>query len=356
MANNGSRRQYAPKVVWYIFQLALGAGLIYYLFHDKMSDIIHNLDHFRFIWLVPAVCLYYLLLFVGAWRWYLLARVLNFRLTLWDAVSLTMKAFFCSLVIPGGAIGGDLVKIGFLAGHAAKGTKVEGAFTVLMDRIVGMIALFVLAIILTLVSIPLLMSINAPELYAMCGLSHDPQLIYRGKCLLIVGILALCLAGLAACFVMFMHRQLEKIPLIRWGINLANRISHGSFARTTAAIDIYRHNPRLVFNTVIISVFLVHLNLVAVVFCLAMGLGVKIVKPLALVTGVILGNIAGLIPFTPSGVGFRDYTIIKFVEACGATGTQAGATALFFTSLIIFANISCGIFFLLGRRSSRRGE
>ena len=231
-----------------------------------------------------------------------------------------------------------------------------------MDRIIGMIALFALAIILTVVSIPLIMSIDAPELYdIICeaakkvfGFANKQEIIYWGKRLVIGGVLLLCLTGLLACFVMFMHRRLEKLAPVRWGIALINRFSHGAFARMTAAIDLYRNQPGLLFNMVAVSLVLVHLNLVGVVFCLVEGLGVAITRPLALLTGVILGNIAGLIPFTISGVGFRDYTVVKFTEACGASLGQANAAALLFTALIIFANISCGIFFFIDRKPKQQ--
>ncbi len=354
--NNNVLWEHGKKLCLYVFQLMFGGGLIYFLFHDKVPVIVDCLSHFNFSWLLLAIFLYYLHLFVGAWRWYMLARVLKFKLTLWEAICLTMKAFFFSLVIPGGAIGGDLAKVAFLSKRATKGTKVEGAFTILMDRIIGMIALFALAILLTIIATPIIMSIDAPELYEMCRISNRPELIFRCKCAVIAGVLFLCLAGLASCFVMFMHRQLEKLMVVRWGINLLNRFSHGAFARMTAAIDLYRSAPGMLFNMVMISVFLVHLNLVIVVFCLMKGLGVDIVKPLAMVTGVILGNIAGLIPFTISGVGLRDYTIVKFMEASGAAMGQANTTAVLFTSLIIFANISCGVFFFLEKKRKKQQE
>ena len=129
---------------------------------DKIAE---NFKHFDYRWIVPAFILYVFHMFVCGWRWYMLLKVLKFKIKLWEAICLTFKAYFCSLVIPGGAIGGDLAKIGFISVRAPKGTKVEGVFTILIDRITGMLALFITAIVLTLMSIPLLMNVDMPELY-----------------------------------------------------------------------------------------------------------------------------------------------------------------------------------------------
>ena len=53
-----------------------------------------------------------------------------------------MQGYFFSLVIPGGAIGGDVAKMGLLARRSQPGSRAEGVFTVVMDRVIGMIALF----------------------------------------------------------------------------------------------------------------------------------------------------------------------------------------------------------------------
>ena len=60
-------------------------------------------------------------------------------------------------MIPGGAIGGDVVKMGVLSKRTSPGAKMEGAFTILIDRIVAMIALFALALLLLVPAVPVLM-------------------------------------------------------------------------------------------------------------------------------------------------------------------------------------------------------
>lgn len=335
---------------WFFLRIALAVGIIAFLVQHKYELVLRNLRHFDFIWLVPAVLCYFLHFAVGSWRWCLLARVLNFRLSQWEALVLTMKAFFFSLVIPGGSIGGDFAKAGFLATRAEKGTKVEGTFTILIDRIVGMVALFALAIVVTLLSIPLLMHIDAPELYAMLHLHNSPEVIRNGKIAGIVAILLLCSSGLVACVVMFMHRQLEKLPLVgtlmRWG----DVKSHGALSRCTAAIDLYRSKKKLLLGMTLVSVVFIHFNMVLIGYFLIRGLQIDGIGVLTVITAITLGNIAGLVPLTPAGIGFRDYMVIKILESGGAAVDKAEAAAILFTALIITCNMVGGIFFIIDSR------
>lgn len=341
-----SARETGKKIFWFIFRIALAVGIITFLIHNKIGQIAENLKDFNYWWLLPAFGGYYIHFLIGSWRWWKLTQVLDYKLSYWEALNLTMKAFFFSLVIPGGAIGGDLAKVGFLTSRSEKGKKVEGAFTILMDRITGMLALFALAIVVTIVSIPLLMEVNTPEIYKMCGLEDCPDVIRTFKYIAIAGIIGLCLSGIMACVVLFMHRQLEKIPLIKKLFNWIDSHSHGTVSRMEAAIDLYRDKLGLLSGMVVLSLFFIHLNMVFIVFCLCKGLGMCLAKPLSLLSAVILGNITGLIPFTPSGIGFRDYTIIKLLEVGGAHLDKAQSAAILFTALIITANISGGLFYI----------
>jgi len=333
--------------------IGLAAGIIAFLIQGRYQLVLANLRDFDYRWLIPAVFCYLLHLAVGSWRWCLLAQVQRFQLTQLDALFLTMKAFFFSLVLPGGAIGGDLVKVGFLSTHAAKGTKVEGAFTILVDRIVGMVALFVLAIVVIIVAYPLLMQVDAPELYSMLHLENRPDVIHHAKVIGVLLLLAMCFSGLLACVIMFMHRQLERIPPIGRLMQWADRHSHGAVSRCTAAVDIYRDRLGFLFWMTVVSVVFIHLNLGLIVFFLTKGLHIEPMNLLALLAAITLGNIAGLIPLTPSGIGFRDYILMKVLVVGGATLDKAQAAAILFTSLVIACNMLGGIFFALDYRKNK---
>ena len=92
-----------------------------------------DLSGLNWAWLAAAFLLYLVHLFVNAWRWRLLLAYREIPCSLLSAFSLTTQSFFFSLVMPGGAIGGDVIRAGFLAYRVPKGQKFDGVFTILMD-------------------------------------------------------------------------------------------------------------------------------------------------------------------------------------------------------------------------------
>ena len=132
------------KSVGFTLKLLIAAGIVIFLVRRNREGIGNGLRNFDCRYLIPALFFYMAHIVFCAWRWRELAKILGVRLRPVEALSLTFQGFFFSLVIPAGAIGGDVVKMGAVTRRSAHGVKVEGAFTVLMDRIVGMIALFVL--------------------------------------------------------------------------------------------------------------------------------------------------------------------------------------------------------------------
>jgi uncharacterized membrane protein YbhN (UPF0104 family) len=75
-------------------------------------------------------------------RWYLLVRVIDPRFTLRAAVLLGFIGTVFNLVIPG-AVGGDLIKAAYLVRMHVK--KTQAIASMVIDRIIGLLALFTLA-------------------------------------------------------------------------------------------------------------------------------------------------------------------------------------------------------------------
>ncbi len=331
------------KIFWFVLRIGLAAVIIGWLVSRNFDKFVQSLADFNYYWLIPACLCYFLHMLVCSWRWYKLAKVLDIQITLFDAFSLTMKSYFFSLVIPGGAIGGDLAKIGFLASRTPKGTKVEGAFTILMDRIVGMVALFSTAIVIILFTLPTLMSIDLTVLGLQTKMMHVA---------VIAGLLGMCAFGLIAMFAIFYHKTLEKFKPVGSLMKMGDRYTNSAVSRMTAATDIYRNQLKLFTEMTIASIFLVHLNMVVVVFFIMKGLGIGNVHLITVTSAVIIGNIAGLIPLTVSGVGLRDVAIATVLYAGGVD--NATTIPIIFTALILAFNILSGLFFVFDNDKKKK--
>ncbi|MBS1369449.1 MAG: flippase-like domain-containing protein [Lentisphaeria bacterium] len=331
------------KFLWFFAKLAIAGGIVAYLVLRNPAEIAEGFRAFDYKWLVPALAIYLAHMLICAWRWFRLTRMLDVELSPFEALSLTMQGYFFSLVIPGGAIGGDVVKMGVLSKRSKAGSRVEGAFTILMDRIIGMIALFTLALALLVPAAPLLMKIELPQIAL-----NDAM---RELC--IFALAALCLAGLGASCVIFFHRWIEKLPLLGRLMHWGDRITHGMVSRLTDATDIYAKQWQELTLLTVISIFFVHLMTVAAFGCLLAGLGIE-VPVLTLVAAVTIGNIAGLIPLFPGGIGGRDVVTITILAAGGVAAGDAKTGQLLYTGMVLFYNLLGGLFFLLdpGRKTT----
>ncbi len=345
MSSPPSMKAKIKKTLWFVVKLGIAVGIVAVLFGRNHKEILESFRGFNFFWLIPAMALYALHIWICTWRWWKLTRVLNLSISRAEALSLTMQAYFFSLVLPGGAIGGDVVKIGVLAKRASSGTKLEAAFTILMDRIVGMIALFSMALVLIPVAIPTLLKISLPGI----------ELTDTMRWMMILGLMGLCAAGLGASMVIFFHKPLKKIPPVRWLMELGDRLSRDAITRMTTATDHYSRAWKTTLGMTLLGIPGVHLMVTVSFGCLLMGLGVETPGILAVVVAMTIANIIGLIPLFPGGLGGRDLTCVTILSAAGMAIGPAKAGQLLYTALIIAFNLSGALFFLLdpGRRQTR---
>ncbi|MDD5599968.1 MAG: lysylphosphatidylglycerol synthase transmembrane domain-containing protein [Victivallaceae bacterium] len=317
----------------FLLKTGLAVGIIWWLIHKHYDSFVTNLVNINYFWLLPASLAYVSHMFVCAWRWYKLALVLNMDISFMDAVALTMKGYFFSLVIPGGAIGGDVAKMGFLSRQTAQGAKAEGAFSILMDRMTGMAGMFSLALVMIVLSFPVLMKVQLEII----------RLNDTVRILGILGLSAVCLAGLGAMTCLFFHRFLERIKPIGWLMHTGDRYGHGIVSRFTKVLDTYRNSLRLVIRMCLISVVFVHLNVVLVFYFIMKSLGMNGMNPLDVTTAVTVGNVAGMLP-SNSGLGLRDVTINVILDAAGIPN---GATVpIVFSAILISFNLLAGLFFI----------
>jgi len=328
-------------VVFFILRIAIAAGIIGWLVSRRYDELVNALKGFNYYWLIPAVILYTGHLFVGAWRWRLLLHIQNITISYMEAFSLTMQGFFFSLVLPGGSLGGDVVKGAFIAKRSPEGKKLKGAFTILIDRVLGMISLFFLAGVAGIMSY-----------HFLAGLSGVMEIILY---YLIFG----CSVCFVSAIVLFFHRTVEKIKLIKWCLDLGDKITKGMVHRLMDAMDSFRNSWPSLVKFMIINVIFVHVVLAGVGYFIARGLDAPKTDPGIYVLGTSLGNAAGSIPITPAGTGTRDWVFEKVFSAAfmehhpeinpeKASGI-ALAIALSFTSLMLLFNLLGGLFFIFDK-------
>ena len=335
------------KLTFFVIKFAIAALIVWYLLLRDTAKLADSLKEFDPRCLAGAALFYAAHYAVCAWRWRELALMLNIPLGVFESFSLTVQGMFFSLVIPGGAIGGDVVKMAVISKRTQEGRKTEGAFTVLMDRIIGMIALFLLVLIIVPCAFELLMNCSIPQI----PLSQNVKLL--GIC----GLILVAIAGLAASCVILFHEVIHKVALFDKLLKFADHITNGIVSRMENAADVYAGSPGKLSILTVASIFGVHLMTVIPVFFLLSGLGVKL-PFFAVIAAVTLGNVAGLLPFFPSGVGIRDLVTVTILVSAGVPEFDAKTAQLLYTAIIIFFNLIGGVFFIFdpGRKNKINTE
>src|SRR5215831_19922962 len=132
-----------------LLKFLLGAAFFSWMVHSGKLDVRQVTNSLaRWRTLMAMACLLYLQCAITAWRWNLLLRAQEIRIPYRRAFGLTMIGFLFNLVIPG-AVGGDVVK-GYYITRAAPGRRSQAATSVLMDRILGVVALFLLTALVSM--------------------------------------------------------------------------------------------------------------------------------------------------------------------------------------------------------------
>ncbi len=139
---DASQRPERPWL-WLAVRLGLGLGLLalaLWFSRDQIAEVAARRPDLRLFAL--AFAFYFGGVLLAYLRWFLLVRAVGLPFTLRDAFRLGMIGTLFNLVIPG-AIGGDFVKAAYLAREQTR--KGQAIATIVIDRIVGLIGLFVLA-------------------------------------------------------------------------------------------------------------------------------------------------------------------------------------------------------------------
>jgi glycosyltransferase 2 family protein len=129
---------------WLKWLVALSLlGYLFYAYRDPLQDLLSKKPDW--IDLTLALLVITAATLLTFYRWYLLVWAQDFPFTVKDAMRLSFIGFASNFVGPGAA-GGDIVKAALIATEQ-RSRKVIAAATVLLDRVLGLLALFMVGAI-----------------------------------------------------------------------------------------------------------------------------------------------------------------------------------------------------------------
>lgn len=265
---------------------------------------------------------------LGALRWRMVLRVHGIGLSLGRTAQISLVAhFFNSFLL--GSTGGDLMKA-YYAARETRNRKTEAVVTVLVDRLIGLLAMLVFAAVMMFPNWPLLAAHR--RLAALAS---------------VVGIMlfaALAVAGLS-----FWGGLSRRWPHAR---DWLRRLPKGQqLERALEACRQFGQAPRCLAEAFALSMVL-NVMCVLQIWVLARGLDLPI-QPIALSLIVPVIICIAAIPITPSGLGLREniYVWMLAVPEINIPATQALLLSLLAYAGSLFWSLVGGLVYLFFRAS-----
>jgi len=309
-------------------QLCLGLGIIAFIIaalhrRGDLSAVSEAFGKAAESWplLAVAFLLFGVALLLCMKRWELILRSLGHELQFGKIAALSMVGqFFNSFLL--GATGGDIAKA-YYAARETRHRRTEIVTTVFIDRLTGLLALLVLAVIVMLARIRFFLS--APEMRAAF-------FVY-----------AAFLAASAPILAIFFRRDIfERWPLLA---AFEARTSAGAtLGKMYRAFRLCLGHPPLVLGTVLLSLGN-HVCALAAAFYAGMALGLGLGFPDYAAAFLVI-NAVSSIPFTPSGLGTRETACILLLGGMGVPASHAVSLSLTIYAVAAVWSLIGGVVYL----------
>lgn len=275
--------------------------------------------------LALGVFFVFLTMGIGVCRWQCLLRVQGIRLSNYQAVWITaVGLFFNAFLI--GATGGDVLKAWYAAA-AAPGRKPQAVLSVIVDRLVGLLGLFLLATFAVLANWRVLMEHRETQPIAF----------------LVVGAL------LAAIVTLILSAQRRRLAAHPWWQRIQRMLPAQNLLKQLAeSYDVYGRYPRTLALTLLLSLG-VHVTSVLAAWAIGEAIPIRGVTLAHYFVYCPLINAFAAIPITLSGLGLRENAYTFFFALQQVPGAAAVALSLLFYAATLVVSLLSGILYLVGK-------
>jgi uncharacterized membrane protein YbhN (UPF0104 family) len=303
-------------------KFTVSSVLLWVLF--SRADLGRTWNHFRqmdILWMAAALGMYALMLLVSAWRWRLLLKVQTVHVSLTTLTKSFLVATFFNNFLPSN-IGGDVVRVADTAPFA--GSKTLATTVVLLDRLLGLIALLAVAAV-------------ASALAASVGVRLQGT-----------GYVWLALVGIGAAVFMFLRFPDAVLRALRAAGEGRAAALQTRLHNLVHAIERFARQPAAVWRAFVGAVAVQGL-LVLFYVCAARSLAVPL--PLLAASVIVPVSLAvQMAPVSINGFGVREAVFVFFFTSLGFDVSSALTLSLGSAALIMLFSLSGGGVFLLRSR------
>ncbi len=312
------------KALASVIRLAIGLAIIVYLLHkidtgSIVSVFFESLS--RWPWLAMAAAMSLVCLIAGTARWKLILEAQNLEMTWGRTFAIYFIGYFFNCFMFG-STGGDIARA-YYAMRETRHKKTEAVSTIIIDRVIGMIVLFMIAGAMLAIRF---------DFYLANPVTHIPSI------LMLIMIVA-TIIGITAMFNVGRLRNnrliLRMFSMPRIGA-LINRVA--------SAFILYSRKTSTLLATTLLSI----INQVFIVFmccCLGRSLDVYIgILDYFTVIPMIMSMSA--IPITPGGLGIREGLSVALLGAMDVNSAHALSMSLMVYALTLLWSLIGGLIFV----------
>lgn len=301
-------------------RVVVGIGLILFLFWAlDIQEIINNIRGIDVRYLFYAAIPYFLFIILSAWRWQVLLDFKKFGIRFGETLRIYFISLFFNNLLPT-TVGGDMMRVAY----TMKERRADALATVLVDRILGFVGLFIFALIAVLY---LLIEKNETEFlpFMIIGLS------------IIVLITYIFFSEKAYSFI---SPVIRKLKILRIGERI-NRLHEAGtdFGGAWGPISL------CVAHSVIIQA-----TLAIAPFCVLLGMGNSEVSLISFFIYVPIINVISMIPVSLNGLGVRENSYVILFSRVGLDGEVSLAMSLVSFFIVFLFSLIGGLFFIFHRR------
>ena len=332
MSNPAPAKSNLKRQLMTVIQIVVTVGMLAWVFHDgtQRRQMWEAVTRARLEWLVAGFLCYGIVELLASGRWYILLRVQGIALGWLRLCALFMLGIFFNMFMPGGT-GGDVLKVLYLIKEIPD-KKAKGLLAVVMDRLIGLMALILISGVIIALKYDWLKSDPVPQ-----------RLTWT-----LLLILASGLGGIVFSFVIsglgLVHKLPPRMPLRDTLVDLS--VAYNAYAQAWPASLL-----------ALFASFGVHIASFSVYVCAALALGVTNghgqplpVMELLTVMPIILTLSA--LPISVGGMGVREAIFVALlVPLCGVSPAMSKTLSLTGWMLSAAWGAIGGIIFLLYRPS-----
>lgn len=307
------------KTLLFIAKAFISFALIWYLLsRTDLTDVIESIRSADLFWLFMAFLLLYVGKILTGYRWQALLAAQDIRIPLWNLIASIFVGQFFNSFLPT-TVGGDAIRMYDTAVQSKDSTK--SVTSVFLDRLIGVFALALLAILALIIGF----------------LLGDDVSFYV---LPVVIVFILSTAGILVIFNRFLAIEFETNAR-KFGLKKIAKKLH----EANCSFQIIKDDKKVLLIAFIVSIAL---QVNVVLFYYFIGLSIDIgVSLLYFFMIVPVALVVLLVPFSINGIGLREGIFVFLLTALAVPTQQSIALSLLSFGLLLTQGVLGGIIFAL---------